>query len=445
VVKGAKLAESSEGQPFTYKGKYLAGMQDAEYKILGCRNQGADAVCCTTTQRVARGLAKRLVKRTRGVDQKIGVNKIQVQLNSTRRGPGIWSRPVSEENLTHAAWQAIGVEAKGRKSGKVKGQAWGSKAEKDLISMVTEFMVGHEVDQKLPTELVRTVAALCATTVVVAMDPLNGSLPHLPWHLPGARTGNRHTGFGEITQEKSLSKTANWAGKSILVYGIKNGRRSREASDPIRCGIGKLCGIVEGLKEPTRIVQIKETGGRTQSPLCLVTACKNGRTLEVIMIENEAAMATRPISYATISRLCSEHNEKSDGAEAMGWKMHPPSRRSRPQGKGKDRPIPRNRPRLPSARGFSVAAMIYETMDPTIPRDAKTYVDGKVQDYASEPIGLARMGILPRGVKRMLRDIGFKDVRGMTTRIREEVLWSQYRRIRSKRGKRAYHVFDDMG
>ena len=80
--------------------------------------------------------------------------------------------------------------------------------------------------------------------------------------------------------------------------------------------------------------------------------------------------------------------------------------------------------------------MIYETMDPTIQRDERTHLEGKVRDYASEPIGVARLGIVPRGVERMLRDIGVKDVRGIITRIREEVLWSQHRRIQHKRGKK---------
>jgi len=65
--------------------------------------------------------------------------------------------------------------------------------------------------------------------------------------------------------------------------------------------------------------------------------------------------------------------------------------------------------------------------------------------HTSEPIGVARVGIVPRGVICMLRQIGFKEIGLLTTRIREAVLLTQHRRIQHKRRKRAYHVFDDMG
>ena len=57
-----------------YKATHSAGMADLEYRILGCRNPGADAVCCSTLQKVARGLARRLAKRVREEDDTTRVN-----------------------------------------------------------------------------------------------------------------------------------------------------------------------------------------------------------------------------------------------------------------------------------------------------------------------------------------------------------------------------------
>jgi hypothetical protein len=444
VVLEAKEKGGSEGQPLAYEPEYLADMLGAEYEILGCRDQGADAVCCTVTQKVARGLARKLVGRTRSVDREL--SKVQIQMvDRAGMWKGLWSRPFTKENLSYAAWQAIGVEVKSRTSGKTGGRDWGSKAVRDLLNLVTDCLGEHRDEQELPLGLVRMVAALCATTAVVAMDPLNGTLPHLPWHRPGRRAGQRaHIGFGELSGENSLSMTSNWAGKSILVGGLVQGRRAREASDPLRCGVAKLIKIVGGLAEPTRIVKIQPEGSYP-NPLCLVTAKKDGLTLEVILIENEAARITRPISAATVARLCSEHNEEPVDADAKQWVMYPPRITSWSQRSGKDRPTPRNRPRLPGARSFSVAAMVYESMDPTTLREGGLENDGKVRDYSSEPIGAARVGIVPRGVMYMLKQIGFKEIGLLTTRIREAVLWTQYRRIQRKRCKRAYHVFDDMG
>ena len=165
--------------------------------------------------------------------------------------------------------------------------------------------------------------------------------------------------------------------------------------------------------------------------------------MEVVMIANEAAREVRPITAQIVARLCSDHNT---GTSADAWKMFPPSGKGFLRvSEGLDRPIPRNRPCLPSSRGFSIAAAIYEAMDPGLPRGDEVKLDGKVRDYATELLGIGRMGIIPTGMDRMFKRIGFKGIQILRTMIREEVLRTQHKRLHIKRIKRAYRVFDDMG
>jgi hypothetical protein len=348
--------------------------------------------------------------------------------------------PIPDGNLAYVAWRAAGVEARERRAGTLGGDDWGQEALTALTGIARRFSAPRDVawEVPLPLGVVRTLATLVATTVVVDLDPVFGALPHLPWYMTGkGKHTGAHSDLGELAGSSSLADARNWEGESILVLPSIPKLRRGGRQEPLKTNKKMIQKTVDDLKEPTRVALVELGGGKND--WCVVTVQGDRYDLEVNVIDNEAARRVRPLKKDNVKRTCSTHAERCETKLGRDWEFTPRQGRWMEDG-APGAPTQRSRPLFPKAWDFSVEAMILEGMDTALP-------PGWWGEDEMEPAPqrAARIGLFTEEVREELKNLGFKKQGQLLRDTRSAILEAQYKRIRSKSHRRAFHVFDDMG
>ena len=201
-------------------------------------------------------------------------------------------------------------------------------------------------------------------------------------------------------------------------------------------------------KDPTRLTYIFED--RETEVGQLISVRVGDMKYGIVVVENKAATVLRPLYIKTVKRILLETCSTIQIHEGMDVGSIDDEKRCNltrnPIIAGQmNRRIPRNRPQIPSSRGFCAGSAVYEAVDILCDRRLESDDDNEVVDDTTEPLIPAIMGILPATTAQICSVMGIKKVAGVVSKLRKVILEEGAKRMKNKLSKRAYTVFDDMG